>query len=108
MVSRRKSPAWRGVQLAAGLMLMVFGPIIGLPTPGPLGLLLFGVGLALVLRNSRWAKKRYVRSTRRYPRLKRAMDTGLRRRRRLKVPMDTGERDGELTGGTAAPTSPRV
>ena len=112
MTSRRKSRAWRGAQLTAGLMLMVFGPIIGLPTPGPLGLLLFGLGLALVLRNSHWARKRYVRSTRRHPRLKRAMDTGLRRRRRRKVPTDIAAPGrsgaGELTGGTPAPTSPRA
>lgn len=112
MTSRRQSSLLRSLQLAAGLVLMVFGPIIGLPTPGPLGFVLFGIGLALVLRSSRWAKKRYVRSTRRYPKLKRAMDTGLRRRRRLKVPIDTdGETalgGGELTGGTPAPTSPRV
>ncbi|KPF70898.1 hypothetical protein IP88_11245 [alpha proteobacterium AAP81b] len=72
--------------LSGGVLLMVFGPIIGLPTPGPLGFVLFAAGLALVLRNSRWAKRRYVRHTRRYPRVRRAIDFGLRRRGRPRLP----------------------
>lgn len=72
----------RMAQLAGGVMLMVAGPLIGLiPSPLPFGLLLFGIGLALVLRNSLWARRRYVRWKRRYPRAGRITDFGLRRRR---------------------------
>ncbi len=60
---------------------MVVGPIIGLPTPGPLGLVLFAAGLALVLRNSPAARRHYVRYARRNPRVQRVMNFGLRRRR---------------------------
>jgi hypothetical protein len=77
---RPRSEIARIARLAAGVALMIFGPIIGLPTPGPLGFLLFGLGLALVLRNSQAAKRRYVRMTRRHPRLQRAVNFGLRRR----------------------------
>lgn len=85
-----RSEPFRVFQLALGVFLMIFGPIIGLPTPGPLGFILFGAGLALVLRNSRWARRRYVRYSRRYPRVQQAVNFGLRRRskRRLPVPVE--------------------
>lgn len=75
----------RLVQLAAGLVLMLFGPIIGgsLPVPFPVGLVLFGSGLALVLRNSLWARWRYVRWKRRHPRAGKLTEFGLQRHRRF-------------------------
>ncbi len=88
-----RSEPVRMAQLGLGFFLMIFGPIIGLPTPGPLGFILFGFGAALVLRNSFWARRRYVRYSRRYPRVQRAMDFGLRRkskRRILRPPEPTG------------------
>ncbi len=76
----------RVAQLAGGVLLMIAGPLIGLvPSPFPFGLLLFGVGLALVLRNSLWARRRYVRWKRRYPRAGRITDFGLRRRSRVRT-----------------------
>ena len=76
-----RSEPVRVVQLAAGLMLMAAGPVVGvIPAPLPIGLVLFGVGLALVLRNSLWARRRYVRWKRRFPRAARFTDFGLRRR----------------------------
>ena len=76
----------RVAQLAGGVLLMIVGPLVGLvPSPLPFGLLLFGVGLALVLRNSLWARRRYVRWKRRYPRAGRITDFGLRRRRSGRV-----------------------
>ncbi len=80
--ARPRSEIARIARLAAGVALMIFGPIIGLPTPGPLGFVLFGIGLALVLRNSGAARRRYVRMARRYPRVQRAVNFGLRRRQR--------------------------
>ena len=79
-----RSEPIRVVQLGAGVLLMVAGPLIGapLPVPFPVGLVLFGAGLALVLRNSLWARQRYVRWKRRYPRAGKITDFGLQRHRR--------------------------
>ena len=73
--------AWRRwSELIAGIALMILAPLVLGPTaPGPAGLLGFALGLALVLRNSRWAKRRYVRFKRRWPRAGRLTDRGLRR-----------------------------
>lgn len=82
-----RSQPFRVFQLFLGVFLMIVGPIVGLPTPGPLGILIFGLGFALVLRNSRWARQRYVRHTRRYPRVQSAVNFGLRRKRKRRVPL---------------------
>jgi hypothetical protein len=78
------SEPWRVVQLGFGLVLMIVGPILGsaVPIPIPFGLVLFGFGLALVLRNSGWARRRYVRWKRRYPRAGKITEFGLQRHRR--------------------------
>ena len=44
-----------------GFTLILISPIIG-AIPGPGFIIVFPIGLALVLQNSRWAKKRYVDS----------------------------------------------
>ncbi len=76
-----RSAPGRVAQLVFGILLMVFGPLIGvpIPVPFPIGLVTFGLGLALVLRNSIWARKRYVRWKRRFPRAGRITDFGLQR-----------------------------
>ncbi len=77
-----RSEPVRVAQMVAGVLLMAAGPIVGLiPAPLPIGLILFGIGLALVLRNSLWARRRYVRWKRRFPRAARFTDFGLQRRR---------------------------
>ena len=81
-----RSQPFRVFQLALGILLIVLAPIIGIPTPGPLGIFIFGFGLALVLRNSRWARRRYLRHTKRYPRVRRAVDFGLRRKSKRRPP----------------------
>lgn len=80
-----RSQPFRVFQLALGVLLMLAAPIIGIPTPGPLGIFIFGFGLALVLRNSRWARRRYLRYTKRHPKIRRAVDFGLRRKRKPKL-----------------------
>ena len=72
----------RIIQLVIGAILMVLGPLIGGPLPGPLGFLFFGLGLALVLRNSLWARRRYTVLKRRYPKAGSWSDWALRRRTR--------------------------
>jgi hypothetical protein len=80
-----RSEPVRVVQLGAGLALMPLGVVAGftVPVPFPIGLVLFGAGLALVLRNSGWARKRYVRWKRRYPRAGKLTEFGLQRHRRF-------------------------
>lgn len=93
-----RSQPFRVFQLALGVLLMLVAPIVGIPTPGPLGIFIFGFGFALVLRNSRWARRRYLRHTRRYPRVRRVVDFGLRRKRKPK-PADP------VIGGDIHPTT---
>lgn len=70
----------RLAQIGLGGLLMVVAPIAALPTPPPTGTVLFGLGLALVLRNSRYAKRRYLRWTKPYPKVRKAVDLGLQRK----------------------------
>jgi hypothetical protein len=66
-------------QIVLGVILIAMTPLLG-PLPGPGGIILFGLGLGLILRNSRWAKKRYVDFKRRYPKSGGWADWGLRRK----------------------------
>ncbi len=61
-----------------GIVLVALAPIVGL-LPGPGGVFVFAGGLALMLKNSRWAKKRYVAFKRRWPHWGSWTDWGLRR-----------------------------
>jgi len=64
-------------------MLILAAPVLAtIPQPIPIGIIVFGFGLALVLRNSLWARRKYVRWQHRYPRAGRITDMGLRRRRK--------------------------
>ncbi|ESQ92106.1 hypothetical protein ABAC460_04265 [Asticcacaulis sp. AC460] len=51
-----------------GILLMIFGVAIA-PLPGPLGVPPFMFGLILLLRNSIWVKRVFVRLSRRFPKL---------------------------------------
>ena len=62
-----------------GILLIVGGFIIA-PLPGPGGIFLIAPGLALVLKTSMWAKRRYVDFKRKRPKIGRWADWGLRRR----------------------------
>ena len=48
------------VLMAAGVLVMIAGVLIA-PLPGPFGLPIAVVGLMLVLRNSYWAKRQFIR-----------------------------------------------
>jgi hypothetical protein len=58
--------------------LIILSPIVG-ALPGPGGVFVFAAGLGLMLKNSAWAKRRYVAFKRRWPRQGRWADWGLRR-----------------------------
>jgi hypothetical protein len=74
----RHHEAIRFSLLAFGWLLIGASPLVGL-LPGPGGIFVAAGGLALVLRNSRWAKRRYVHFKRRWPKLGHWSDRGLRR-----------------------------
>jgi hypothetical protein len=61
--SWRNSNALRLILVAAGWLMIVGAVAIG-PLPGPGPLILAPIGMALVLKNSRLAKKRYSRFVR--------------------------------------------
>jgi len=62
-----------------GLLLMIAAIPVG-ALPGPGGIFVFAAGLALVLKTSMWAKRRYVDFKRKQPKIGRWADWGLRRR----------------------------
>ena len=87
------------VELVVGILLIIASPLAGV-IPGPGGIFVFAAGLALVLRTSMWAKRRYVRFKRWQPKAGAWADWGLRRashRRREAV------RKGQETPQTARP-----
>jgi len=61
-----------------GCVLIMLAPLAS-PLPGPGGLILFGAGASLALKNSAWAKRRYARFKRRWPKPGAWADWGLRR-----------------------------
>ncbi|ADU13226.1 PGPGW domain-containing protein [Asticcacaulis excentricus] len=60
------SRLWRGALVALGFFIVVLGIIIA-PLPGPLGMPVSIAGLIIVLRNSYWAKRQFIRTWRRHP-----------------------------------------
>jgi hypothetical protein len=79
MPAARKSPVVRIALLVTGLLLILATPLVGV-IPGPGGIFVFAAGLVLVLQNSKWARKRFARLKRRWPRLGHYSDMALRRR----------------------------
>ena len=61
-----------------GVVLILLTPVVG-PIPGPGGVIVFAAGLTLVLKTSRRARRHFVRTKRRWPRLGDLADRGLRR-----------------------------
>ncbi len=76
------------VLVILGALLIVATPLVAV-LPGPAGIFTFAAGLALVLRNSRRARRRFARTMRRHPRIGKLADRALRRasakRRRMRV-----------------------
>ncbi len=76
----RRTELLRIAQLTAGILLILVGGLLG-PIPGPLGLPVALFGLVLVLRSSRWAKRKYAWAKHRWPRWFSVPDRLLRRKR---------------------------
>ena len=71
-------PAVEWSLFVSGILLIVIG-IVTAPIPGPGGIFFAAPGLALVLKTSLWAKRRYVRFKRWQPKAGRWTDWMLRR-----------------------------
>ncbi len=85
----RSEPS-RVIQLVLGLLLLLAAPVVAVVSPIPFSFfVVLGLGLTLTLRNSRWARRRYLRYTARYPRVRRAADYSLRRRRKPGPPISS-------------------
>ena len=72
------NPIVEWAMFAIGIVLLIVAPLVGV-IPGPGGLIVAGIGLALVLKTSMWAKRRYVHVKRWQPKAGRWMDWALRR-----------------------------
>jgi hypothetical protein len=66
-----------------GVVLILLSPLAG-AIPGPGGIFIFAIGLAMVLKTSMWAKRHYVRFKKWQPKAGRWADWGLRRRSALR------------------------
>ena len=86
---------------AIGVLLLVLSPVVG-ALPGPGGIIVAGIGLAMILKTSMWARRRYVRFKRWQPKAGRWTDWALRRpsaRRREAIRKAQRDGNGELRRG---------
>ena len=73
-----RSEPMRYTLLGLGWLCLALVPFAG-PIPGPGGIPLFALGAGLLLKNSRWAKRRYVAYKIRHPKHGSWADWALRR-----------------------------
>ena len=84
MISRKQwrrfidNPVTEWAIFAVGVVLLLISPLVG-ALPGPGGIIVAGIGLAMVLKTSMWARRRYVRFKRWQPKAGRWTDWALRR-----------------------------
>jgi hypothetical protein len=95
-----------------GVLLLVISPLVG-AIPGPGGIVVAGIGLALILKTSVWARRRYVKFKRWQPKAGRWTDWALRRRsakRRLAMlkQRETGAEIPTSPPSTSKPRGPRT
>jgi len=72
------NPIVEWAMFALGVALLILSPLVGvIPRPG--GIVVAGLGLALILKTSMWAKRHYARFKRWQPKAGRWTDWALRR-----------------------------
>ena len=99
----KRHPVMRQVQLGAGGLLVIVTPVVAL-LPGPAGTATFAGGMVLILRNSNWARRRWARVKRRFPRVGGFLDRMMRRGSALR----RHARDKQTNGKASTQPSPRV
>jgi len=85
---------------AVGVLLLIVSPLVG-AIPGPGGIVVAGVGLALILKTSTWARRHYVKFKRWQPKAGRWTDWALRRpsaRRRAAMLKAEEEQAAQIAG----------
>jgi len=91
------SPIRRRVLIATGWTVIGLGVIVA-PLPGPGGVPVVLAGSVILLRNSAWARRSYVRWKKRKPHwFERVERWGLRRRRRRQEQPTPASQDGPPT-----------
>ena len=112
-------PAVDWTVFVLGVILILLAPVVGV-LPGPGGVFVLALGLAMVLRTSAWARRRYVQFKRWQPKAGRWTDWGMRRKSALRREKLLKERkaadqtdsgtltvgpiaSGNLTGGSGTP-----
>ena len=95
-----RHPVSRIVQLALGVLLIIGAGIVG-PLPGPGGIFLFAGGLILILRNSLWARRKFARAKRRWPRTGALLDRAMRRPSALRRHARDNARSKAVADGSA-------
>ena len=94
-----KHPLLRQALFLLGIVLIIVSPLVG-AIPGPGGVFVFAAGLALILQNSEWAKRQYVKFKRRHPNKGRWADWGMRRTSaRRREALRSGERSDNAALG---------
>ncbi len=95
----RRNPLVRLALIGLGIVFLNITAILG-PLPGPGGIVTFAIGAGLILQNSIWARKRYVRLKKWQPKLGGWADWGLRRKsakRRIERAKEKATKEAELT-----------
>ena len=79
-IQRFLDTAWVEWGMFALGVLLIIGGLIIAPIPGPGGVFLIAPGVALILKTSMWAKRRYVKLSRWQPKAGYWTDKALRRK----------------------------
>jgi len=100
MNSEQRAALLRWILIGAGWLLIVVGGPVGGLLPGPLGFFFSFLGLGLILRNSLWARRKFVTLKRRYPDTLGRVSAALRRKPANGGPRHTarGERESNRSG----------
>jgi hypothetical protein len=88
-----------------GVLLILLSPVVGV-LPGPGGIFVLALGLAMVLRTSHWARRRYVQFKRWQPKAGRWTDWGLRRQSARRREAIAKEQKAAEDHGNGPPVEP--